>query len=438
MAPLDVARLAALVMGAGALCAALGLAASATSRRPGAALGLAYGYVFVWVFGSLAALPLSMGASLAPGPAWAGVSKILADIGQTNPFYAIDGLAGPSGGSGLDQNWIFCLKFDLAGILALILFAMAFLRRPLPAPAWVGPGPTRNGGRKGRRPGGYMETPWANWLRFRNPVLRRELKAMCRVRRPSTGPLVVIAALIPGCLTAYGFLVHLAWTNSDSQVPIWMLTWIVMVIVAVICPAIKGAQCFASEVERGTWEGLQLSQLSPADVVWGKVLGPALIYVPFLVVAAPLLIPGAVDSVPMDRGVQAALSPFCAVLGSGWFYALLGARISLIHRRSAVATGWTIAAVLAMLVFPPMLLWLIPNREFSDLPNLGANLVNPFVVLVTGLNAAEGDPHPFLETGLPFLAINLFLGAVLFAGAVQSVKQKMLPARGRENPAGPK
>lgn len=177
-----------------------------------------------------------------------------------------------------------------------------------------------------------------------NPVLHRELRARFRGRGAFAVLLVYALMLVVPAVAVYG---QARGGNSDNAARLGRalfesLSWLQTLGWMILAPALT-ATGLAHERETGLLEGLQLSPLSPARIVWGK-LGGAMVFIGLL-----LMVPLPVMGLCFLIG---GLSPqeFVASLGLQAMTAFCGASIGVFcsawSRRAGIALRSSFALVL--------------------------------------------------------------------------------------------
>lgn len=195
----------------------------------------------------------------------------------------------------------------------------------------------------------------ARWVQkwIRNPVLRREMQERMQTRR---GAIAITFWLV--LLSAAFLLVYQTnATLGDFGGPVvdvgrigreifeWVL-FVMLLLVLFLVPAFTSSTV-AGERERQTLVPLQVTLLSPAQIVIGKIAAAVVFVVLLVVLTAPLLaasfLIGGVSIGDMVRGLLMVLLT-AVVVGS------LGVACSATAKRVQTATVLTYAIVLAMAV----------------------------------------------------------------------------------------
>jgi ABC-type transport system involved in multi-copper enzyme maturation permease subunit len=378
-------------------CISFGLACSAWFRRSGTAIGAALGGVISW------GLALPIGGAILSGYASYTMLTLLARgwltvCLYTNPVVAAVAfvepnsfgtsssttISSPAGAVPIlppTEFLLLCVAFEALATVLLLTLATKGVRRPLPDPVWIEL--KRRGATTARQPialrrsdepatndAAIADEAAANesqrelallpWLNFSNPILQREVRTRLRIRRASSWILLLLLLLIPGAVYAYVSGIMYALTNPLAKDIIGpaVLTMLLLAVV-VICP-LFGAGAFTREREGGTWEGLSLSLLTPAQIVWGKLATPLVICSLVSLALLPMLLPcitGIAHTVDAHRGISVVqiLAAILLCCATAWCYTMWGMLFSWWCRKSTVAVTWTLGTLLFLLLFLPTL-----------------------------------------------------------------------------------
>jgi ABC-type transport system involved in multi-copper enzyme maturation permease subunit len=230
---------------------------------------------------------------------------------------------------------------------------------PADSGAWSTPAP---------RQSTWWEASWANALRFRNPVLHREVQRKLRIRKPPPKIRALLKALsvIALLLYCWGFFYALGESYRDREVFFYLPAFLFLIIVSVAASSMS-ATAFPRERESHTWESLRLSLLTPHQIVMGKLLPPLIAcwvatFVVFLFLS-PIIATWRVPASGSDwsqRGLAfsqfaASFLVFCSTI---WCYSCWGLLVSWWSRRSWIAVTVTISSLIFVLVFIPIFIFL--------------------------------------------------------------------------------
>lgn len=403
------------VVGCVAWGSALGVACSAHARRAALALRGATGITCLWLLFSLVCSVIAGEAPLLSGGGIA-MPNYLVWFGRTNPALCALDLLQPS--LILAPKWPFCLAFLAVGTPFFLFLGLLGVRKPLPELHIIAAKKGAHSGVSGAL--ARLEMPLIGRFAPNNPVLAREARGKFRLRQPPLAVLIseIVLAIAVGVL--YVALAREAWVNPNSRPTIfWGVAWTGFV-VSVLAACTQGGSAFARERENGTWEALQLSLLTPAQIVRGKLVAAIATMIFLAFPAWPLLLvclqwDGTWGAARTFVGVQ----PFQLVaaiviwLGTLWLQTLIGMLFSTRAKRVGGAIGGaTLTALVWML--GSLLLFLISSGPSSE-GTLGfLAVVNPLMAL-----GIATDPVPdsilWASTGWPFAIFALVVGFILRA-----------------------
>ncbi|MDQ3815880.1 MAG: ABC transporter permease, partial [Armatimonadota bacterium] len=333
--------------------AVIGLFTSAWCRRVSTALGLAFTLVFSWGCGSVMALAIRDARWFKGTSLFDRVMVFLLDfIWRTNPAVAaVDPYPVTwSTVSGLPFDVpAWAISVALQVIMALLLFwsTLRALRQPLQEPHEKEPKAARQRGttplHSQEVPGEvpaypsarssqenasattniWWEHPLHTLIRCANPILQRELQRKLRWRQPPRW--VRILVLMIGLALGYGYLRSLLETLNHSNHTgfYWSITTLGLLIL-VIAAAVMGAVAFAREREANTWEPLQMSLLTPREIIRGKLIAALLscgvLALIFWLLAAPAITGWRHSASPWrEITVLDAASAFKIAVATIWF-----------------------------------------------------------------------------------------------------------------------
>jgi len=161
------------------------------------------------------------------------------------------------------------------------------------------------------------------------------------------------------------------------------MVFLQMALLVVLAPSLASG-LISGERETGGWQLLQTTPLRPGTILRGKLLSVAW---PLLLVLVSTL-PGYVVVVAIQPELARQVARVLACLGlTAVFSVLLGAAVSSLFRRTAVATTVAYAALLAVCA-GPLLVWLGRDAPFGHGTVEAALTVDP---LAAALNAS-GTP----------------------------------------------
>jgi ABC-type transport system involved in cytochrome c biogenesis permease component len=375
------------ILGAGAIIAmtafggaALGLWCSSRSYRPAGAMGSAIGIVTV---GALVAFFLpDMFRSTFGYMGWDWTIQALEIMRLLQPLYlAITIIQGNDRSlsylvSQIDGSTLTVVSLLVQFLLSVLLLSgtVRNAAKPLPEAAWLGRNPFFERWRRGlerrkaerlerqeaakmsEKVGGALlyEVPFEKLARFRDPLLRREVRGRFRLRQSG----IVIALMRLAAL----FIIVVTWlfmlstlfdsrNRDDAAGALIVLLWVL----GLIGVGILSSTSFTGERESGTWEGLQLSLLTIREIVVSKWSSPLVTYFYW---SAPLWIwlpfcvrVGGGSGMPF-WSLLAAISAGIVSLGAATAWGLF---VSSRAPHSAAATSWTLATLLIFLVGTPIL-----------------------------------------------------------------------------------
>jgi ABC-type transport system involved in cytochrome c biogenesis permease component len=381
----------AIAVTAGVTGTAVGLWSSARAYRPTGALTSAYGAIAGWLLLVYVAdffygtrLPASDPILLCLHPLT--IAFLFTDPGSSN--WTMFGSWRPSGTLPDSTLWLGLGAQSLFGLLLLGL-ATRKAARPLPAPVWLSSTSpqvdkwrrsfeNRKAAAEARRQarlthsveGALLaEIPLAKFVRFKNPLLQREVRSRFRLRRVP-GPLQVLRLV--GFITVAGFwvLTVLYAISPDTRADAGTNLGLGLLAICVPAIAIMSAQSFTRERESGTWESVRLSLLTPPELLRAKWLAPVITCF-YWTLPLTVLLPICLG----DRGLPGnqLMGAMLVVLSWSGLTSALGMFFSWHCRTTMAATGWTLG-ILALLFFgwpallnlPDAALWIsglwVPSR----------------------------------------------------------------------------
>lgn len=419
-----------------AFASAVGLLCSAWAHRAHFALRSAYGMLLLWALSSFGATYM---AGESPLPLMYKPQKLWLTVwwGRTNPVLASLDIVTPNP---LQTKWPYAVGFMALATLGCVVLALIAVRRPLEESPFIEkrakPRPTappNASGVQGAVPSSHFSVPLVGALNFRNPVLGREVRGKFRVRQP---PLVAIIAevLLALCVGAfYVFLVWKALTDPKAHETVFYGTAITGLIVTLMACGTMGANGFAREREAGTWEGLQLSLLSPGEILRGKLGGALLSCVLFSLPAWPLLLVCVEWNrewswwpLPVGAVTPAQLVTVTLVwVGSMLLATLWGLFIGQRAASSAGAAGKTLGGGVAALLGLPVVVavWLVSTNELGHQMEVLLGTINPVITLL--MSNRPGGSTWVLGTGVPFFAFALLVGFMLWLVVVGRLEREL-------------
>ncbi|MBV9865580.1 MAG: ABC transporter permease [Abitibacteriaceae bacterium] len=384
---------AAVLQGVTALCCAtIGLFCSAWCRRASTAMGVSFGIIILWTIGAFVKTEFLRFSPTISTSYWAETGSWLLEIlARANPYYCVFHLD--------DTSWagpwtIDVPAWQMSAILQLGLTALLFwsstcaLRKPLAEAGFAEPSkerkrpipneeenpqpPSPQPDKARKAAGGWIEPRFVARLHFRNPVLQRELVRKLRMRRP---PFIV---LLPLAILALVILYYYVDTFMRLDEPrmrglVWWSVSALDMILIILLASAFGAVGLAREREAGTWEGLQLSLLSPHQIIFGKVLPSLFACWLSWVWLCPLLIPCISwlnwntyehrEEVTLYR----AVGTIFILASAAWCYTCWGLLLSWCFRRAWIAVGVTIATLIFALIMVPTFCFMSNNSNDSGI-----------------------------------------------------------------------
>jgi ABC-type transport system involved in multi-copper enzyme maturation permease subunit len=205
------------------------------------------------------------------------------------------------------------------------------------------------------------ELPLHKLIRFRNPILQREVRGKFRWRAGSLAGTVFQAFF--GLILA-GLYVTLLYAVFDpaSRAGTWWAVAMIHLAILMLACTIMGAGSVTREREGGTWEGLHLSLLPPREIIAAKFAAPLIACFYYTLPMLPVLAfyinfnasanTGQVHGIP----VLQALATVLVLLGAAAFCTTWGIFLSSVCTRTLAAVGWALATLLLALILVPAVL----------------------------------------------------------------------------------
>jgi len=399
-----------------ACCAATGIYFSSVLRRSQAAITVTFCVLLGWVISSAFGLILGVGppalASGYPAPFNKLIPELALWFGLTNPVMAMAAIvdprsypafAGPTASLLFRDPVTVCIGFQAAVALILMPLAARAVRKPLPDPQ-VAPRRTRRAGRGSARTSEptyeylteYVHLPAvANW-RSTNPVLQRELRAKFRWKRLPTWVSCILVLAGAGITWWYIYEIGEIANGDHGPTGVWAFFSIIGTIANMIAVALMGAAGFAREREAKTWEALELSQLTPGEIIKAKleaILTGCILYSmpvwPLLLfsLASQNAAHSGRDTMSIDRAIMVVAS----MLATLWWVTAYSLYLSWFFKRTAAAIGWALGSLTFAMVFVPIILvMLLSGSPGSGLEDI-LTATHPLVQVVAMLDQSEFD-----------------------------------------------
>ncbi|MDF2441341.1 MAG: type transport system permease protein [Abditibacteriota bacterium] len=412
VAPEEFLRAAVVQLGAAISGASIGLFFSARSMRPSWAMGQTFAVIALWSIGAYFSF-FSLRHWMVVDPMWETFQQFIAITHPVSVLQTVLGVAQPRFGRpfgpvvGFSPDESFALFIGIQTLLCFLLLVSATraTARALPAAMWIDRdrwtdrlrarweaenqrrarqrqvraaaslNEDASQDRNGNADSGFVdeakmvllaEFPIEKFVRFRNPVLRREVRHKFRWRKATLWVAIGRASLFLAAACIYVFGLFFAFENSSRGG--WWIIAALMLLVQTPALAFMAASSFSREREAGTWEGLSLSTLRPAEVLWGKLAAPlvTLFYysVPFWpIIVVPIVRtamqhpnPNALIDAPVPNQVAAVMTSLAILAASAFSTTALALLLSWLCRKTVTAVSWTIVSLIAFNVGLPMLL----------------------------------------------------------------------------------
>lgn len=388
---------------------ALGLAFSAHGRRAAGALRSSLGVALVWLIGSFICGVVAGESALIPGGP--GAPFYMVWFGRTNPILCALDVLHPS--PFMPSKWPYCGGFLLGSACLLLWWATHGVRKPLPELPLLAPKRGQRGGVSGVL--SRLEMPIVGRFAPRNPVLGREVRGKFRLRQPPMPVLVTEIVLVLAVGVAYLYLAREAvTTHSSREIIFWGVTWTGF-FVSLLAASSLGGAALTRERENGTWEAMQLSLLSPLQIVGGKLVASLATTLVLSLPVWPLLFVcvewgGAWSAIGSTNLVQPFqfISAFLVWVSSLWLQTVLGLLISTRARKAGGATALTAGLSILWMVGS---LFLITMGSANDGTVAFLTVTNPVVALASVTEPSS--PDLWRAMGWPFALFAFVLGGLL-------------------------
>jgi ABC-type transport system involved in cytochrome c biogenesis permease component len=204
------------------------------------------------------------------------------------------------------------------------------------------------------------ELPLHKLIRFRNPILQREVRGKFRWRSGSLATTVfqALLGLVPAGL--YVTLLFAVFYPPERASTWWGVTGIGLTVFMLAC-AVMGASSITREREGGTWEGLHLSLLPPREIIAAKFAAPLIACFYYSLPLLPVLAFYINYNFALESNraygvpVLQAIATVFVVVGASAACTACGLFLSSLCTRTLTAVSWTLATLLLTLVLVPML-----------------------------------------------------------------------------------
>ena len=355
---------------------------SARTHRPSSALFSALGFVILW---TLALYPAAIGAFSPVASRWVYPGTFVFWSHPLPLIWAVTDTTGeisrlvPTPFDWELQQFVIVLCATWAAIsIGLLVLAGRLIRKPLPPSSWgsrasapveswrrsINKRQSRasNAATASRRIENTLvaDVPIDKFVRFKNPLLEREVRSRFRLRRGGWLLMLGRTLLFLAGLGICGYAIFSLSDNINREDVPAALLYFLWVTGALAVGALASSS-FARERESGTWEALKLSLLTPLEIVRAKWLSPLWAV---LIYSLPLwlIVPFGVsfrDKLGMDADVM-VLSAGIVALSLGTI-SMIGLLVSWRAKQPNIALGWVLGIGLFLFAGVPIL------RESTDI-----------------------------------------------------------------------
>lgn len=443
------------------LGACVGLLCSAWSRRGNIALRMTFVLIVVWGLSFNA--PDFISYMLSPFTRGGAVGDTVAVVGDTigqifilgHPLYMTLATLGDNDLSlnafnpattGIPiPGWLLAIIAQLFLSCLWLWLATRALRRPFAEQYWIerkskrgkrGQSTLEHAGSEtadsGRAPRMWWEIPVVSHWPFANPVLQREARGKFRMRQAPFWVLVFEGLL--GLLVLYWYLRTLwaALFEPAERETIWWVLAFVALFVEMLASAVMGASAFTRERETNTWESLNLSLLTPAEIIKGKLIAPLLACLVYSLPLWPLLLP-CIHGITRTTGTSAkgialmqAVGTVLVIAMTAWCYTAFGMFCSWRARSTTTAVGSTIGGIFVGLTFVPILLTIMFDRI-----DIG-HFYHPIIALAKIVDAEGSVSLSALSSGLLLFGIGYGFLMLLHTSIRTNINERDPIAQARE------
>lgn len=177
------------------------------------------------------------------------------------------------------------------------------------------------------------------------------------MRQVPLGVIISEALLGAGVLLFYVRAFWIAVVYPPSRALTWWALVLIGLLVVMTAMLIMGASALSREYETGTWTFLRLSELSPREIISGKLGAMLIACATFSLPFWPLLLLCVRDWQRSPRGVgwNEALAVSCVLLATAFGCGAFGLLLSQWLRKTSSATLCALAALFGCDVLIPLL-----------------------------------------------------------------------------------
>jgi len=405
----------------------IGLFISVISHRSYRSIIITYAILLVLLFFcALPAWPISQGVLGGVGMVWRKIFHVVASL---SPLQAMLSLVRPGGSftaaaPGMPNYWVLFIPLSLAVIVVTGLFCLHSLRRG------VAPPRPREGlriverGQITARTFLFLIDPRKRKKPIRwwqNTVLAKEFRTRPMLQAQWLTRAVLFALIAAVCLMIAVALSVIAMAKDQSIGMVEAIASFVAammgMLVLLIGPAITGGSICADR-ETGVWDLMRTTRLSSASIVIGKFLSSI---IPLALLAGATM-PAMIILLYFDLNVWPNILRVSAVVGMTiLFVSTCGTFFSAIFKRTATATAWTYAVLVAMGLLS--LLVLLDPTLFSRRFTEGVFTVNPVVAAIAAAGYGPMQQYGLVGEHLRIMGIATAILLVLAAGRVYQLRR---------------
>lgn len=266
-----------------------------------------------------------------------------------------------------------------------------------------------------------FDTPLAAFIRFKNPVLQREVRGKLRMRRYPKPVTVLMSGLAFFGGLAYLFGIAWAWTEPNAQGAMWLLFVFGSLVGITLVLPLMGAGALARERDNGTWEMLETSLIEPRLLIAGKLAAPLFFVAAIFLLLLPILLP-CIRFLSLDTGSGYASTPslpyalmaLLILAAASFCYTAWGVWLSWHFRSPVTAMAVALISILLILGFVPWLLtfFFASDRNSSDQLFTLLSFWHPWVAIGSLANDHPTSRAMPVEASLASIS---FLSAIGFA-----------------------